>query len=736
MKKKVSLLGLSALLAFYPTTVLAAETDSQENDVQANVTAENIEDSTESTNLEEAQVEDANNEEEVVDPSDEGTGEEAPVQESTPAEEDSTDGEAVEETEVHNTPEDSVSTDSPEINNETTNQANAQEEATNELSDEDQDNASNEEVSGEDESSSSEVAPLDDEVGEGEDEEEQLDEDLDLTKIYGAITQPYGTSIQYDFNKGYYVLELQAGLNNMSDNQVLTNKWVAFALPDGVELAYTDVPAGVVQLPVNEKNGLAIKVPDVQESPDSKYVYLDIPLIGEPNDNDPVENLYLYNVNVDERTYEDLGQIKSQRNIDFSPMEGTPEIDIDANLNGAATFNEDGYYVLDLTVQAENNSGVDVNSIYAGFTLPDGVAIIEPDNYPVPDGIELLNLGDGVQAVAVKLPELGSEDNGEITYQIPLIGKTDSNVTSSTITAYTINGSYQEVGQLNGSVHIDLSDMDETWDFNAESQIVRDFPGLENNQFGLRFGFNTKNLTVDDIDRVKVEFQVPNALTVHEPDSYSRGSIPDSLKGFLNDGLTLGSEELDITWDGNKATINLDTIEGASTYQGFFTAFAESNASLDNLEGLDVTVTLYQNGEEIVQELNVPFEIVSYDGEDDPDENNNQNDGNDENTNNDNNSDQDSNNNNVGNENKDESNNTEDKKAPVSEDNDEDNDSQTGNEEDDSATVSVESSSDNGDGSELPQTATNMYNFLLFGAILLTAGGALLFTRNRKARTN
>src|SRR5699024_5729566 len=124
------------------------------------------------------------------------------------------------------------------------------------------------------------------EVEEDDAEEEvEAEEELDLNNIYGTAK---ARSLEYDYNKGYYVLDLQAGLNNFSGNQVLTDKWVAFTLPNGVSIPNVDeVPQGIVQVGIDGKNAVAVKIPDVKEFPDSKYVYPEIPLIGEDQDNDP-----------------------------------------------------------------------------------------------------------------------------------------------------------------------------------------------------------------------------------------------------------------------------------------------------------------------------------------------------------------------------------------------------------------------------------------------------------------
>src|SRR5699024_11752501 len=80
------------------------------------------------------------------------------------------------------------------------------------------------------------------------------------------------------------------------------------------------------------------------------------------------------------------------------------------------------------------------------------------------------------------------------------------------------------------SINVDFSQMTEQWDFDAKAQIVKDFPGLDNGEFGLNFAFNASNLTIDGVDKVKVEFNVPEDITVHEPDEYTQGDAPDALK--------------------------------------------------------------------------------------------------------------------------------------------------------------------------------------------------------------
>ncbi|HLR15846.1 MAG TPA: hypothetical protein VK144_08460 [Bacillota bacterium] len=161
-----------------------------------------------------------------------------------------------------------------------------------------------------------EVDEIEDKV---QDQDMTKDEDLKLREIYGAANA--SEDIEYDKVKGYYVLELQAGLSNYTSSQSFSEKWVAFALPDGVSVPDVDeIPSGVVvvTLPDGHK-GVAVKIPNIHEI-SSEYVYIDLPLIGTPDDNDPNENLYLYNVDGNAHTAELIGEINATREIDFSVM--------------------------------------------------------------------------------------------------------------------------------------------------------------------------------------------------------------------------------------------------------------------------------------------------------------------------------------------------------------------------------------------------------------------------------
>src|SRR5699024_5663784 len=294
-----------------------------------------------------------------------------------------------------------------------------------------------------------------------EDEEEIApfateDEDLILGDIHGTANG----DIEFDISSGSYKLELQAGLSNYASNQDIENKWVGFAIPNGVNVV-GELPSGVVRIQIAGKNGLAVKVPNIRGI-GGENVYHDIHLTGEVDDNSPVLNMYLLNVDTEAKTYEEIGEISSQRGIDFSVMEENPSIDLSGSINGEAKFDssEDKvYYLLDVTVNAENSMSNDIEDLYVAFELPEDVQMLNNDD--TLDNVESVNV-DGSTAVALKLPTLEEGDNAEVTYSIPVIGMSNEVVQSDTISLYTIADSgYNHVGQVPGNISVDFTNMDQ-----------------------------------------------------------------------------------------------------------------------------------------------------------------------------------------------------------------------------------------------------------------------------------
>src|SRR5699024_7128571 len=151
-------------------------------------------------------------------------------------------------------------------------------------------------------------------------DEATSDEELKLGEIHGVADQR--EDMEYDAQKGYYVIELSAGLYNYTNTQDVDEKWVACALPDGVSVPEVEeIPSGLVTVTLpDEHTGVALKVPNVKGIGSESFT-LELPLTGEPDDNDPNENLYLYNVDGNQEQAALIGEIKSNRDIDFSVME-------------------------------------------------------------------------------------------------------------------------------------------------------------------------------------------------------------------------------------------------------------------------------------------------------------------------------------------------------------------------------------------------------------------------------
>ena len=635
---------------------------------------------------------------------------------------DTTEEDAETEDQVNDESEDADSADSEAT------EADAGSEEATDAEESDQGEPADEEAVTEDENATAEEDENQEEIDESEDavepedeeeaDQEQADEDLDLEQIYGTANG----EITYDFNKGYYILDLQAGLSEYSGNQVLQDKWVAFALPNGITLANADVPSGVVQVSIKGKRAIAVKIPDVGSFPDAKYVYPNIPLVGEVNDNDPVENLYLLNVDVDAQQFENLGQIKSQRNIDFSVMEENPTLDLHGSITGSTTYDEDKkYHFLDVTVKTLNQTDNTVNDLYVAFDLPENVEVVNDEN--TPPNMEILNL-ENSRAVALKLPNLDKGNEKELTYRIPVVGVSDSVVTSETISVFKIlDAGYNQVGQFEGHINVDFSDMDIAWHFDAIAQIIPDYPGISGNQQGFNFKYEVKNIDVKDVEKVKMEFNVPNGIKILEPD-YN------------------GSSRVEVDWNGNLATLTFGDLSGTSGFEGYFTAIGETSKSINELKAMEVKVTLFRDGDTVVETINVPFEVGAYadiglpgtpeepedpetPGNEDDDDTTEPGTGDDDNNGTGGDSTPGENDDNAGN-------------------NGDSSDTGTGSDDNDDVKVTVEDgddtvkdgdnaaagSSDNGDGA-LPNTATNMYSYMLIGALTLIAGASLLVFRRK-----
>lgn len=569
-----------------------------------------------------------------------------------------------------------------------------------------------------------------DEIEEEQEVSDAKDEELDdeTDQVDTAIGTARG-EIEFDYHKGMYKLDGSFSITNFASEQV-TEPWIAFAVPENVLIA-EDLPSGVEAVYYEGKLFIAVKLPKADESETltrSEVVYL----IGEGYDNNPNDALYL-------AEYTDLGfvfhnQLMGQREINFDVIDGIPTYDLDGNLTGSTTFDqEERNYNLNIIGEVRNNLDVDLEDIYVSFTVPEDIAVLESDA-----NVVLLDKEDGTTQLAIHISTLQAGASIPIAMEIPVVGHTDTLVEATTINLYKVlDSGYLELGSFPGSIEIDLSEMDQEWTFDGRAQIVKGFPDVAENQFGLRFAFDAHNLTIYEVDEVLVEFDVPETITVHAPDEYTlHDDIPNSLKDFLESGDSSGN--LDIEWDGNKAIIQLDTVAGTQWTQGYFSALGESTEPIESLEGHEVIVTLLKDGSEIVEQLTIPFSLVSYDDGDtrtDPEETadleetkdseRSRQDEDDESP-----SDQeDSKNTDVSTEQEEETDLEE--RIQVIDSKDENNHSQ----KDNHTTVQVvdkENEDKENKGYKLPATATSNHNILFVGTLFLIAGGVSFLNDRRK----
>ncbi|MEN1967734.1 hypothetical protein WMZ97_06590 [Lentibacillus sp. N15] len=196
--------------------------------------------------------------------------------------------------------------------------------------------AGDEEEAEKDETESDDVLNKDDEQGEENEDEEADDEPEQYTKVdsentdngkeedlkYSEIHGSTRGDIEYDDTEGYYILPLTAGFYNWT-NQDVVDKWLAFALPKGVEVAdKRAMTNGVLAVELDDGHtGIAVKVPNIRGIGSEDHQEVDIPLTGKPDDNDPNFNYYLLEVDGNKRTYQIISEIGSDNDLDFSVME-------------------------------------------------------------------------------------------------------------------------------------------------------------------------------------------------------------------------------------------------------------------------------------------------------------------------------------------------------------------------------------------------------------------------------
>lgn len=426
-----------------------------------------------------------------------------------------------------------------------------------------------------------------------------------------------------------YTLNVTVKATNNSPYDVTSgdNVYMTFDLPFNLSVA--SFPDGTMPDISSGNTGIAVHLTDVKANGGTFEKSFSIPLNGYLGTNGVShlgKVLHLVIKSPDEgRHSHNLTYVNGKQDIDYSEVPtnteitpgkpgkpdkpgkpGNPANQLKASVDGkVGKFNsKNHYYPLNLNVKLTNNSDETLKNQYVGFELPKGVTLAKDVK-----GVAGLNLDNGKKGIAVKFSEIKKGDNSK-HYTIPLIGKTDGKVSDTGLKLYKITqGGYEEPVKIDGKANIDYSTMNQAWYFNSHANLVT-CADVPKGMLGLSFDFTTQNLTAEEVNAVRtVQFTVPKEVTVHAPDYYKNGDIPDYLKDWF-DGKDSSSSNLDIKWKGNTATVKIpaDKFQAGSGYEGFFEAFGKSNKTAKQLEGLKVKVTF--KGDGVNKTVEVPFTIV------------------------------------------------------------------------------------------------------------------------------
>src|SRR5699024_3704233 len=244
------------------------------------------------------------------------------------------------------------------------------------------------------------------------------------------------------------------GMTNFSTNSSFDDPWVAFALPSGVDVG-EELPSGIELVNVSGEYYIAVKLSNVQES-GSATRFEDIYLVGDGYEANPNYSLFL--AEYTDGTFVFHGELKSQRKIDFDVMDGVPNYNLEGSLSGSTSFDADNRsYTLSITGEVTNNEAVDIEDVYASFTIPEDVEVLEND-----EDVTILNMDDGMKSLAINIANLQAGETVEVNVDIPVIGKTEAVVEATEIELYKIaDGGYWPLASIPGSIKIDFSDMDQ-----------------------------------------------------------------------------------------------------------------------------------------------------------------------------------------------------------------------------------------------------------------------------------
>lgn len=434
--KKVGLLFLALVLTFSPVTAFA-ETGESEN--EENVELEEVEEESESTNEE--------------------------------SEEDSESGESSETEEVE---------ESEEVDSTETEESTEEDESTEEA-DEEQEDAAEVEAAQENES---------DEEKEEKNEFSTLQDEEESNCPLGKNTEGKANGHVELNDAGYYELIVTATIYNCYSTTDDKGA-IGIQLPEGVELIDEFAPEGME----TREDRVYIHYPAIESDGEVTFTE-NIPIMGAPtNENQLVMNeMDRYRYAND--TFDWVDNIEeSDVTFDFSGMTeivSLPEaVDaLEGEITGNVTGFDDYAYHLELNVDLTNHSDsifTAGDDIYAGFTIPEGLQVLENDEDVI--GLNTDDNYDTIEEILIRVPVEQVISPGESVNQtvtVPVIGVVDENVTDSSLALYYgTDLGFESLGQLAGHANVDFSGMNEAWSFDAQSQLIKDFPDLLENQFGL-----------------------------------------------------------------------------------------------------------------------------------------------------------------------------------------------------------------------------------------------------------
>ncbi|NWK72398.1 LPXTG cell wall anchor domain-containing protein [Bacillus paramycoides] len=283
-------------------------------------------------------------------------------------------------------------------------------------------------------------------------------------------------------------------------------------------------------------------------------------------------------------------KIDEDEAIDISNFSG--------NVVGKAKWDpKENHYVLDITATVTNKSQEKAIDLYLGIAIPKGL----DGDFKDVHGVEL---EDGSKAIAIQLPEMDAGKTVTKNIKIPVLGKVAGEKVSKDIELYLIdhaNNEYEPLGKIKGSANIDFSEMNKDIRFEGKVKATTCVQNLKENQFTLDFLLTTQNLTIEDLKGFDVEIDVPKDIKLTIPDHYKQAEIPDYLKdASLQEGLREGAMKLDIKWNGNIATIPVQTMEAGEGSVLYFQIVGET---AKNLKDLKVTFTAKRGDQTVKKQV-------------------------------------------------------------------------------------------------------------------------------------